>query len=252
MNWLHLLASDLWAIVLAQATPTPSPSPSPTAIDPGTVELLKSQVQFLQDANSRITTSFNIFAGLISSVTLVFVGVAAWFFRRTLTEAKQEVDQLVKAEMRKEIAVSIKNRVENLEQILGQEQIIGSIAVDYVLPGANIPFEYQLLLERGFGKTRLRKLGDRLRGDLVVLDLVTPKLSDDEKTAYIEQTADKIPTKSVLIIYIPEQQFPAVKQLSSRNIRYYTAANTAITLIGQVVNSAYVTYTLHKDEGDRD
>lgn len=63
------------------------------------------------------------------------MGVAAWLFKRTLTEAKQEVDQLVKAEMRKEIAVSIKNRVENLERILGQEQVIGAVAVDHVLPG---------------------------------------------------------------------------------------------------------------------
>lgn len=115
--------------------------------------------------------------------------------------------------------------------------------------GANIPFEYQLLLERGFGKTRLRKMGDRLRGDLVILDLVNCKLLDDEKTAHIEQTADKIPAKSVLIVYIPDQRFAAVTQLASR-VRYYTTANTAITLVGQVVNSAYVTYTLHKDEGD--
>jgi hypothetical protein len=132
MDWSHFLfASDLWAGILAQATPTPRPSPTP--VDPAVVELLKSQLQFLQDANTRLTTSFNIFVALISAITGIFVAIAAWFFKRTLNEAKQEVDQLVKAEVKRQVATSVKNRVDYLEQVLQREEVLGLVTVDYVL-----------------------------------------------------------------------------------------------------------------------
>jgi sensor domain CHASE-containing protein len=69
---------------------------------------------------------------LLCAVTVLFVGVAAWLFNKTLKEARQEVDQLVKTEVRREIAKSIKSRIDLLEQVLQQEEVPGLVAVDYV------------------------------------------------------------------------------------------------------------------------
>jgi hypothetical protein len=263
MNWLQiLLASDLWAIVLAQATPTPSPSPSPRAIDPATVELLKSQLQFLQDANSRLTTSFNIFVALISAVTTFFVAIAAWLFKRTLTEAKQEVDQLVKAEVKRQIAVSVKDQVDYLEQALQREKVLSLVTVDYVLQTISrvLPVEYRLLNAR-FPRLQFRKLDSRdFRGDVVVLDLVsyqsrTAELDETEVAEVLQAIAPKLSPESVLVIYV-RGRYRAIEQLAQpadplqnrRSIPYYASANAPIPLVGAVVNAAYVADALRGED----
>ena len=84
-------------LFIAQATPTPTstPKPSPTPAD---VELLNRQIQFLQDANTRLNNSFGSF---VSAINLSFVvlgiifaivgAVSIYFFNQSLKEARQMV-----------------------------------------------------------------------------------------------------------------------------------------------------------------
>lgn len=247
INWLSLLGVFPYGLPLfAQASPTPSSSATPQAVDSATIEFLKSQF-------SSLTTSFNIYVALLSAVTVIFVGVAAWLFKRTLNEAKQEVEQLVKAQVRREIAQSIRSRVDFLEQVLQREEVPSLVTVDYVLQNAagTLPKEYRLLNAR-FPKLKPRKLDSRkFNGDVVVLDMVnyqpeTGTLTEDELEHVLQEVIDKMSPESVLAVYV-RSRYKAIEDLGQK-INYYTSTNVPTQLLGNVINSAYVAHTLRGEE----
>lgn len=234
------LASSLWSI--AQASPSPSPTTSPQSAEVATIEFLKAQFQSL-------TTTFNIYVSLISAVSLIFVGFAAWFFKRTLGEAKQEVDQLVKTEVKRQIAATVSERVAYLEQLLQREEVPSLVSVDYVLQNASgmLPKEYRLLSAR-FPKLKLRKLESRkFNGDVVVLDMVNyvptgSKLEEAELERILQEVVDRMSAESVLAVYV-RGRYDAIERLSQK-ISYYTSTNVPTQLLGNVINSAYVAHAL--------
>jgi hypothetical protein len=231
--------------LIAQASPSPNPTASPRSAEVAAIEFLKAQFQSL-------TTTFNIYVSLISAVSVIFVGFAAWFFKRTLSEAKQEVDQLVKAEVKRQIAATVSERVNYLEQILQREEVPSLVSVDYVLQNASIPPKEYRLLNARFSKLKIRRLDSRkFNGDVVVLDLVNyqPKISalpkpknEDELTRILDEVIDKISPDAVLAIYI-EGQYDAIKNLGQK-LKYYTSTNLPPQLLGNVVNAAYVAHAL--------
>jgi hypothetical protein len=232
--------------LLAQATPAPKASPTPQATDSATIEFLRNQFQSL-------TTSFNIYVALLSAVTVLFVGIAAWVFKRTMAEAKQEVDQLVKAEIRRAIAERVERRIDYLERILEREEVPGLVSVDYVLQNisGSLPKEYRLLNAR-FSKIKLRRFDSRkLNGDVVVLDLVNylpqgEKLTEEELDQILQDVADKLSPDSVLAIYV-RGRYTAIEALGQK-LDYYTSANVPTQLLGNVINSAYVAHTLRGED----
>lgn len=216
-------------------------------VNPETVEFLQRQFQSL-------TTSFNIYVGLLSAVSVIFIGFAAWFFKRTLSEAKQEVEQLVRAEVKREIARSVRQRIEFLEQVLEREEVPSLVNVDYVLQNTagTLPKEYNLLRAR-FPRLNLRKLDSRkFTGDVVVLDMVNyqpagSELSEAELDRVLQEIVDKLSPESVLSIYV-RGRYKAIETLGQK-IDYYTSTNIPTQLLGNVINSAYVAHTLRgKDE----
>jgi hypothetical protein len=215
-------------------------------VNPETVEFLQQQFQSL-------TTSFNIYVALLSAVSVIFIGFAAWFFKRTLSEAKQEVEQLVRAEVKREIARNVRQRIEFLEQVLEREEVPSLVSVDYVLQTTTgtLPKEYNLLRAR-FPRLKLQKLDSRkLTGDVVVLDLVNyqPKgseLTDDELEQILQRTIDKLSPDSVLSIYV-RGRYKAIETLGQK-INYYTSTNVPTQLLGNVINSAYVAHTLRGED----
>jgi len=246
MPWLNLFtitAGRLW--LLAQASPSPSPTVA-APIDIATVEFLKGQFQSL-------TTTFNIYVTLLSAVAALFVAFAAWFFKRTLSEAKQEVQQLVREAVKLEIAASIKQRVETLEQILEREEMPGLVSVDYVLQVASgtLPKEYRLLNAR-FPKIKVRKLDSRqFNGDVVVLDMVNyqptgSKLEEAEIDQVLQAVTDKMSPESVLAVYV-RGRYSAIETLGQK-ISYYTSTNLPTQLLGNVINAAYVANTLRGED----
>jgi hypothetical protein len=234
--------------LLAQASPTPSPSPSPTptAIDAATIEFLKGQF-------SSLTTSFNLYVTLLSLTTALFVAVAAWLFSKTLKEARQEVDQMVKTEVRRAIAERIQSRIDLLEQVLRQEEVPGLVMVDYVLQTTfgTLPKEFRLLSTR-FPRTKPRKLDSRkFNGDVVVLDLVNyqpngTQLEEAELEQVVQDVIDKMTPESVLAVYV-RGRYKAIENLSSK-INYYTSTNVPTQLLGNVINGAYVAYALRGED----
>ena len=83
------------------------------------------------------------------------------------------MNQLVKAEVQRQIAENIKSRIDLLERVLQQEEVPGLVSVDYVLQVASgtLPKEYRLLNAR-FPKTKIRTLDSRQFNGEVVLDMV--------------------------------------------------------------------------------
>jgi hypothetical protein len=224
----------------------------PTSIAP-LLQVNPETVEFLQQQFQSLTTSFNIYVALLSAVSVIFIGFAAWFFKRTLSEAKQEVEQLVRAEVKREIARNVRQRIEFLEQVLEREEVPSLVSVDYVLQTTTgtLPKEYNLLRAR-FPRLKLQKLDSRkLTGDVVVLDLVNyqPKgseLTDDELEQILQRTIDKLSPDSVLSIYI-RGRYKAIETLGQK-INYYTSTNVPTQLLGNVINSAYVAHTLRGED----
>jgi hypothetical protein len=115
MQWDSFWFSiDPLTIQIAQASPTPKP----TSVDAATIELLTRQLQFLQDANSRLSTSFTIFVTVVGFLITGVVGIGFWLFRNTLNDARQELKQLVRSAINYEVETAVGERVSDLEQIL--------------------------------------------------------------------------------------------------------------------------------------
>lgn len=265
---------------IAQATPSPTstatPKPPPTPAD---VELLNKQIQFLQDANTRLNNSFGSF---VSAINLSFVvlgiifaivgAVSVYFFNQSLKEARQMVRNEVERKLQVSVSEVVGQQVDKLKQILDREEVLGNISVDYFVPQNEVltvddyPEEYLLLAERGFKDTRILDASKRIRisGNVVVLDLVNYQLvSDMEKRSMQEadipplienRVAEQInklvkvlPNKAVLIVYIRpgKRRINAIDELSQK-VRYYASANTPVNLMGTVVDSAYVADSWNK------
>jgi hypothetical protein len=262
-----------WVLFIAQTptatTSTPKPSPSPVA----DVELLKNQIQFLQDANTRLNNSFGSFVGAINLsfvVLALILGVAGaisvYLFNQSLKEARQLVREEVERRLQVSVSEVVGQQVSHLQQILDREKVVGGISIDYVIPQQqpilpdDYPEEYQLLAQRGFQSTRIVDAAKRIKisGDVVILDLVNYQLiADVEKNSLseveiaklieekvgdqLQKIVNVLPSKAVLVVYIRpgKQRINAIDELSPK-VKYYASANTPVNLIGTVVDSAYV------------
>jgi rhodanese-related sulfurtransferase len=260
-----------WVLFVAQ-TPTPNPStPKPSPVPD--VELLKSQIQFLQDANTRLNNSFGSFVGAINvsfAVLALILGVAGaisvYLFNQSLKEARQLVRQEVERRLQTSVSEVVGQQVSNLQQILDREKVVGGISIDYVIPQQqplipdDYPEEYQLLTQRGFQSAKIVDAAKRIKlsGDVVILDLVNyqlvadteknnlteievNKLVEDRVANQLKKLLDVLPNKAVLVVYIRpgKQRINAIDGLSQK-VKYYASANTPVNLIGTVVDSAYV------------
>ncbi|BDA70688.1 unknown protein [Calothrix sp. PCC 7716] len=267
-NWLFQIS-----ILVAQATPSPTATPKPVPTPGADVELLKSQIQFLQDANTRLNNSFGSF---ISAINLSFVAfgvifavagaVSAYLFNQSLKEARQMVREEVERKLQASVSKVVGQQVDKLKQILDREEVLGNISVDYILPqdqallNDDYPEEYLLLAERGFKATRILDASKRIKisSNVAVLDLVNYKLvSDSERGSLKEEEIGKLvekrvsekikdilnalPNKAVLVVYIRpgKQRINAIDELSQK-VKYYASANTPVNLMGTIVDSAYV------------
>ncbi|MDJ0618407.1 MAG: hypothetical protein QNJ63_16960 [Calothrix sp. MO_192.B10] len=264
---------------MAQTTPSPTVSPSPkpsTSPSAADVELLKSQIQFLQDINTRLNNSFGSFVSAMN-VSLVAIGIilgvagaiSVYLFDKSLKQARLIIRNEVERRMKVMVEETVGEEVDNLKNVLEREKVIGTINVDYFLPlqksilTEDYPEEFQLLNGRGFNK--VNPLDDskinKISGDVVVLDLVNyPLVTDEEKNnlpedqiaqliqtrvaEHLKKFTKKLPYRSVLVVYIRpgKQRINAIDELSQK-VKYYSSANTPVSLMGVVVDSAYVAYS---------
>nr|RNJ64970.1 MAG: hypothetical protein EDM05_33690 [Leptolyngbya sp. IPPAS B-1204] len=250
MNWLLLFdPSSAWDWFLAQ-TPTPSPS-SPE------VELLKSQLEFLKDSNTRLGESFTRFVGAMQFTLVVFGalgGLLAYVVGKNLDDAKKVASQMIHQEMEGQVAALLQTEIENVKRTLRRERVIGATLVDYYLQDASTePSEFKLLQTRGFQNVRFHIEEGSLRrslGDIVVLDLENwenaageafSQLSEDMREQQAKRQVDTLlsilPTSTVLVVYVRS----TVKYLFEvSKDRYVLPANNPVTLIGNTADAAYV------------
>ena len=248
--------------VLAQTTPAAAPAQK--AVTPEQLELVKTQLQLelqrqmagsFNEKLGQLTNSFDKLVGIMHNQFLVvmailgFLGaIALWFFSNTLREAKLQIASAVEQRVRQEIDRTIAGRIEYLERVIAQEQVLGHIELDYVMlgqPGA-MPMEYSLLQARGFRKLRVKRLGEALQGEVVVLDLVhhgaSGRLPDEAVTRAMEQLYAVLSDRVVLVVYVRDR-YAVLNDVSDR-VPYYTPANAPVPLMGAVVNAAYVADSL--------
>lgn len=244
-----------WNWLLSQApAPSPTPSASPSSLE---VELLKSQLEFLKDSNTRLGDSFTRFVGAMQFTLVVFGalgGLLAYVVGKNLDDAKKVASQMIRQEMEGQVATLLKTEIESVKRTLRRERVIGSTLVDYYLQDASTePTEFKLLQARGFQNVRFHiEEGSlrRLPGDVVILDLENwvngsgeefPQLSEDVREQQAKQQIDALlgilPTSTVLVVYVRS----TVKYLFKvpKN-RYMLPANNPVTLIGNTADAAYV------------
>lgn len=231
--------------LVAQNPPSPTPSPSPD------VELLKQQLEFLKGANSQLTESFNSFVSAlnVSFVVLAIVlgilgAFGAFFYGKTLTEIKQTVGIEVKQQVERIVSEIIKERVDYLQKIVEREEVLSRVTIDYLLPinqGVLPPTEYQLIKTRGFNDVNFRYKTDRFdyRNHVLILDLVNHQFSEDELISIVRKVVENSASESVLVIYI-NYRVSALDEFLKNQKVYVVLANSPISLMGTVVNSAYM------------
>ncbi len=258
----HLDITSIWHLILAQTTPSPAPTTPPTTDE---IELLKSQLEFLKEANGRLSDNFSQF---ISAIQVVFVlfgvagAIAAYFlgqnfkeFKELSNQAVQEAVKRVRQDTEAQIATLVMTEVTNVERTLRRERVISSTLVDYYRPGSDqTTKEFSLLQARRFQNVRPVKELDDIRrspGDVVVLDLqnwILPSsqafidLPDADRELNAKQQIDGLlnvlPTSAVVVVYTRI----TIKHLYSISNRYVLPANNPVTLVGNAVDGAYVAF----------
>ena len=249
MHWSMLLQLQNLLALIAQI---PARSPSPN-LDPA---LLQAQFEFLKDADSRFTNTFQAFTNTVNLV-LVFLtvilsvlgGIAFYLYGKTLQEAKQTIEEQVRQEVERTISKTLKRRVDNLERVLTREDIVGLVEVDYLMPvdqEIQLPLEFKLLRDRGF---RIRPLYGLKRYSprthMTVLDLVNCSLKPEEIESALKQLKARLTDRSVIVIYIKERS-SEVSAIGEK-FPYSIATNFTLRLIGTVVDAAYVAHTLSNE-----
>ncbi|MBD2428481.1 hypothetical protein [Phormidium sp. FACHB-1136] len=230
----------------------PWPLPLLAQVPPASqIDLLTQQIEFLQDANSRMADSFGQFVTLVNvAITLVvaFIGILGFSTRR---EIKQSLDGLVRAEVKKQLANTVKAQVEDLERIILREALVGQTQVDYLLPISPSPTptaEYQLLKARGFQMAWMPYDPERRYGNshVLILDLLTPDLAPERQEALITdlgQRLQHLTRPPVLVIYVRGQS-QAITDLPKA--LYYIPVNSRGTLLGAVTDAAQIAYALRQ------
>jgi hypothetical protein len=266
MNWLNqsLLAIDTR---LAQVPATPTPAPT----NPVTVEMLREQINFLKTANTQLADSFSryvttlnitlsivgVVLGAITLIGAVLFGKSLADFYNTLRNVNQEVERRVREQVEREVGLVVRNRVERLEDILARETSLRRISVDYIVPTAQLnqtPEGLKLLQGRGFqvvskfiSITQLQSA--QLLADVVVLDLPAAgitKAQKDKGEPIIQTVIDKLlRQKAVLIVYVPGFQSDVINRATEAG-SYCIGAQSPLSLVGRVVEAAYVVDALRK------
>lgn len=213
---------------------------------------------------SKINIAFSAF-----SLLLAIIGaISIYFSNQKLKDIKLLISEEIERQLKSILDQTIGQELRDFKQILDREKVVGQINVDYFLPSPQVilatdyPEEYDFLAARGFKSTNFLHKHEEVKfsGDVVILDLVNYSLvTDSEKNKKSEsdnaqllelrvaeilnKIVNRICSKSILVVYIRpgKQRINAIDELS-KSVKYYTSANTPVSLMGVVVDSAYVAY----------
>jgi hypothetical protein len=229
-------------------------------------------VEFVQQANKILSDSFQKFAttiqiivgafaifGILLTALSVVLTILFNSFGKSLREAKKEAKEEIRAEVNKLISEQLTIEIENTKKTLERERIISEAVVDYFFPfNSSKNNEYNLLKQRGFKEVRFwnnDKTPIKPLGDVFILDLeniidssgrhfseLLLEEREEEAKEHLTKVLDWMnnTTSTVLVVYVRER-VKAINDLLPKGM-YYTPANTPVTLMGAVADSAYVAY----------
>lgn len=239
---------------------------------------LTTQIEFLKEENQDLTASFSQYIDamkwnltVLAGLAAVLAAVGGWIFKNSLDDAKEMATRIVRQELMNSIEPLIRTESENLQKTLQTEQIISGTVIDYYLPQpvSTTITEYELLKNRGFLDVRCwdsqhtpeGRFGSVLVADFVNCDLLNlPGLTheSDEVRRQAHQERDRIVNEiihglvelrignPIIVAYVRPGfgRLAAIDQLTTTfpELRYYASANTPVSLMGTVVDSAYVAY----------
>ena len=239
--------------------------PNTSSVD---VKLLTEQINFLKDANSQLHNTFDSYANAIRT-TIMLVGsvltlialvtsiLISGTYRGTVKELKQDAKErlaIAQAQLESKLFLATDRKIEDFKKIIKQEEVIRDAEVVYISTRTTNPLEFKILQQRGFDHIKFQSniQPRQLKNKIVILDLINLELdqNEDKETAtqIIQDTIDKIednfPTESLLIIYAIPGSRRITQLLAANSIKYVTVANNRITLVGAVVDSAYILDTV--------
>jgi|GEM_PF-2785403 len=246
---------------------------------PTEVELLKSQIQFLeganaslQEANASLAKTFEHYVNMVKlslGVAGGIVGIVA--ILGTVVSIKslkdyyatlKNINSQVRKQVNEEIAIALQiesRRLNRFTKLLAREGIPERIALDYIVPAAaprSRPKSLNILLKvlEGRGFSPLPKFDPtlqfptpgpqslQLKADVVVLDLQHGGIDRDLETANttIHAVAARIPhQQAALVVYGRERFYEAVAELNGAD-EYCGASNSPLSLVARVLEAAYV------------
>lgn len=251
---MHILLAELEKIASSK------PSLESSILTDSRIELLQNQIDFLETANSSISSSFtaisksfdsftgaiNIFFAIALGIITV-IGVIAAFL------GIKSIGVLVEREVKRRVSQGVEDRIGSLEKLMRQQDILSRITVSYLVPDTTLAQTNEfLMLKQRIGNTLFKtEIDNQLkRSNVVVLDLVTSDLDKDEKGKEIaESIAKQLPRWSALILYTPTNHSPVFGHLDSLKkqgdqIVDYAAANMKITLMDRVIGASYASDAL--------
>lgn len=243
-------------------------TPQNSSVD---IQLLTQQINFLKDANSELHTTFSSFATTIN-ITVIVIGVllttigafltASTFYlnriyNNTVKELKEDAKNRLnrtQANLESNLSFATDKKLEQIKRTFKQEEAVNNSEVIYINTKVSEPLEFRILSKRGFD--RLSFSNNIKQQDfskkIVVLDLVNLGLDEEQELSATDEIINKaikeieesFPRDSLLVLYC-RPSIPRITQLLKANkIRYVTMANNRISLVGAVVDSAYILDTV--------
>ena len=244
------------------------------------IDLLTSQLEVLKESNAQLGKTFGYFISavtVLSTILAIAAGFAVYFLGKNLQEFRQTAQQTVEAAVKRteqeaqqrveqevdkatqtirqnltqQLTTLVKTEVENIERTLQKERIISETLVTYYCPERpEPPKEYALLedTQRFQDVTFCRSLLEvrQSPGHVVVLDVINWAAAQavDERDRLAEEQItgllglDSWAASTVLVVYVAGR----LNCLNQVGNSYVLPANNPVTLVGHVVNGAYVAY----------
>ena len=263
MDWLPALHLSDLRHLLSQTTPAD-------------VELLKSQIEFLKDANAALADNFDRYVStvnssltvagfVLSAITIlggVVFGKSLWDFRRTLQGVTQEVERRVRQRVEQEVALVVQNRIDKLEAVLAREAIVSNVTLSYIVPAVSsmvdsgkVEFALKVLDTRGF-RTFPKYLPElqasdtaaalpMFSTDVVILDLSNTTLERDGYDGVIERAIAKLPLQKAVLVVHAAGRFAAIDTATTAG-HYCIPANSLVTLPARGVEAAYIADAINR------
>lgn len=185
--------------------------------------------------------------GILATFITILISVSYW---KTIKDAKEQIDSLVKKAVAEEISNRVNQRIEDVEKIIQKEAIVSQTVAKYCLPMLNpdvqLLEEYQLLKNRGFQISPVENYERRAsyaKCHVLIMDFVNANFPDDQEVVNIlKEVANNIPDKSTIVIYIKRRVAELDSIFSNQDV-YYTPANNILTLMGRVIDAAQIANT---------